>query len=108
MFDIKNYSTFQKIISINKGWSSDKKYYIETVANEKMLLRIADISEYDKKKHEFEMMKMLAESDLPISQPVDFGICDNGKSVYSLFIWCDGEDAEIVLPKMTEIGRAHV
>ena len=102
MFDIKNYSTFQKIISINKGWSSDKKYYIETVANEKMLLRIADISEYDKKKHEFEMMKMLAESDLPISQPVDFGICDNGKSVYSLFIWCDGEDAEIVLPKMTE------
>ena len=102
MFDIKNYATFEKINPINKGWSSDKKYYIETLTNEKMLLRIADISEYDKKKSEFEMMKLLAESGLPMSQPVDFGICDNGKSVYSLFIWCDGEDAEIVLPKMTE------
>ncbi|MFE7064172.1 aminoglycoside phosphotransferase family protein [Sutcliffiella sp. NPDC057660] len=102
MFDIKNYATFEKIKPINKGWSSDKKYYIETVTNEKMLLRIADISEYDKKKSEFEMMKRLAECGVPMSQPVDFGICDNGKSVYSLFIWCDGEDAEIVLPKMTE------
>jgi aminoglycoside phosphotransferase (APT) family kinase protein len=102
MFDIKNYDTFKKIKPIDKGWSSDKKYYIETVTNEKMLLRIADISEYDKKRSEVEMMKRLAECGVPVSQPVDFGICDNGKSVYSLFIWCDGEDAEIVLPKMTE------
>lgn len=102
MFDIKNYTTFKKIKPINKGWSSDKKYYIETVMNERMLLRIADISVYDKKKSEFEMMKRTAECGVPMSQPVDFGICDNGKSVYSLLTWCDGEDAEIVLPKMTE------
>ncbi|UAL50138.1 aminoglycoside phosphotransferase family protein [Metabacillus dongyingensis] len=102
MFDIKNYATFEKIKPINKGWSSDKKYYIETVTNEKMLLRIADISEYAKKKSEFEMMKRLAEYGVPMSQPVDFGMCDNCKSVYMLLIWCDGEDAEIVLPKMTE------
>lgn len=101
MFDIKNSTTFKKIKPIKKGWSSDKKYYVETLTDEKLLLRIADISEYDKKKSEFEMMKMLAEC-VPISQPVDFGICNNGKSVYTLFIWCDGEDAEIVLPKMTE------
>jgi serine/threonine-protein kinase len=102
MFDIKNYATFEKIKPINKGWSSDKKYYIETVTNEKMLLRIADISEYDKKKSEFEMMKRIAECGVSMSQPVVFGICDNGKSVYSLLTWCDGEDAEIVLPMMTE------
>jgi aminoglycoside phosphotransferase (APT) family kinase protein len=102
MNDIKNYDTFDKIEQIHKGWSSDKKYYIETVTNEKMLLRIADISEYDKKKSEFAMMKRLAEYGIPMTQPVDFGICDNGNSVYSLFVWCVGEDAEIILPKMTE------
>jgi aminoglycoside phosphotransferase (APT) family kinase protein len=102
MNDIKNYATFHKIEQINKGWSNDKKYYIETMTNEKRLLRLADISEYDKKKSEFEIMKRLTECGIPMSQPVDFGICDNGKSVYSLFIWCEGEDAEIVLPKMTE------
>jgi aminoglycoside phosphotransferase (APT) family kinase protein len=102
MNDIKNYDTFDKIEQIHKGWSSDNKYYIETVTNEKMLLRIADISEYDKKISEFEIMKRLAGCGIPMSQPVDFGICDNGKSVYSLFVWCVGEDAEIILPKMTE------
>lgn len=102
MLDIKNYATFEKIEPITKGWSSDKKYYVETLMNEKLLLRIVDISELDKKKSEYEMMKMLVECGVPMSQPVDFGICDNGKSVYSLFAWCDGDDAEIILPKLTE------
>lgn len=102
MFDIKGYATFQRIVPIDKGMSSDKKYYIETVTNEKLLLRIADISRYDKKKHEFEVMQRLAESGVPMSRPVDFGICDNGKSVYTLLTWCDGEEAETVLPKLPE------
>lgn len=102
MLDIKNFATFVKIEPINKGWSSDKKYYIETDKQNKLILRIADLSEYDKKKTEYEMMKRLAESGLPISQPIDFGICNNGKSVYSLLKWCDGEDAEKILPKLTE------
>ncbi|WP_062109780.1 aminoglycoside phosphotransferase family protein [Bacillus niameyensis] len=102
MLDIKDYETFKKIKPIIKGWSSDKKYYIKTVMNEKKLLRIADISEYDSKISEFEMMKRIAESGVPMSQPIDFGVCDNGKSVYSLFTWCDGDDAEMMLPKMTE------
>lgn len=102
MIDIKNYATFATINPIDKGWSSDKKYYVETVTDEKLLLRIADISEYDKKKREFDVMKRLSESSIPMSQPIDFGVCDHGKSVYSLFTWCDGEDAAIVLLKMTE------
>lgn len=100
MLDIKSYATFKKIKPINKGWSSDKKYYIETIENEKLLLRTTDISAYDTKKHEFEMMKRLTAYDISMSYPIDFGVCDNGKSVYSLLKWCDGKDAEIVLPKL--------
>lgn len=105
MFDIKSYSTFKKIKPVNKGWSSDKKYYIETMESEKLLLRTTDISAYDTKKHEFEMMKRIAEYDISMSHPIEFGICDNGKSVYSLLKWCDGEDAEIVLPKLANIEQ---
>ena len=57
MQDIKDYNTFKKIEPVNKGWSSDKKYYIETDDDRKLLLRVADISEYDRKSAEFEMMK---------------------------------------------------
>jgi|GEM_PF-6586826 len=56
MQDIKAYSTFTKIEPVLKGWSSDKKYYIETTDRQKLLLRVSDISEYDKKRAEFEMM----------------------------------------------------
>lgn len=105
MFDIKNYETFKKIEAINKGWSDDKKFYIETVTNGKLLLRICDMAEYDKKKSEYEIIKRLADRGLPVSRPVDFGVCDNGKSVYSIFVWCDGEDAEKVLPNLTEVEQ---
>lgn len=102
MQDIKDYSTFTKIEPVNKGWSSDKKYYIEAADGRRLLLRVADISEYDRKKAEFEMMKQVAALGVPMSQPLDFGTCDNGKSVYSLLTWCDGEDAEVVLSRLTE------
>ena len=102
MQDIKSYNTFTKIEPVNKGWLSDKKHYVEAADGMKLLLRIADISEYDRKKAEFEMMKQVVSLGVPMSQPIDFGTCDNGKSVYSLLTWCDGEDAEAVLPFLTE------
>jgi aminoglycoside phosphotransferase (APT) family kinase protein len=102
MQQIKDYRTFTKIKPINKGWSNDKKYYIEAADNRRLLLRVADISEYERKKAEFEIVKKVATLGVPMSQPLDFGICDNGKSVYSLLTWCDGEDAEVVLPHLTE------
>lgn len=48
------------------------------------------------------MMKQIAALGVPMSQPLEFGICDNGKSVYSLLTWCDGEDAEVALQRLTE------
>jgi serine/threonine-protein kinase len=99
---IKGYSTFSKIEVINKGWSSDKKFYIETTEGKKLLLRTADISEYQRKKSEYEMMKQVAALGVPMSQPVDFGICNDGKEVYQLLTWCEGKDAELVLPSLTE------
>jgi aminoglycoside phosphotransferase (APT) family kinase protein len=102
MLGIKSDRTFETIKPITKGWSNDKKYYIETETGEKLLLRTADLSEYERKKSEFKLMRRLAGRGLPISQPIDFGMCDNGNSVYSLFTWCEGEDAEIVLPKLTD------
>lgn len=99
---IKSYYNFTKMEPINKGWSSDKKFYVETADGRKLLLRVADISDYVRKKSEFEIMKQVAALGVPMSQPVDFGINDNGQSVYSLLTWCDGQDAEVVLTSLSE------
>lgn len=101
MIQIPNY-TFAKIELLNKGRSRDKKYRVETADGERLLLRIADIAEYESKHAEFEMLKRVAELDVPASRPVDFGVCDGGKSVYQLLTWMVGEDLENVLPTLTE------
>ena len=102
MKDIPGYEAFTKIEPVTKGWSSDRKYTIETAEGRWLLLRVASIEEYNKKKTEFEMMGKVAALGIPMSQPVDFGVCDGGSSVYQLLSWCDGEDAETAVPRLAE------
>lgn len=101
MEDIKGYTSFGRIEPVTQGWSGNSKYYIETHQGEKLFLRLADIAYYSSKRHEFEMLEKVAALALPTPKPVDFGICEQGQSVYSLFTWCEGEDAELVLERLT-------
>lgn len=80
MREIPLYNTFEKIEPINKGMSGDKKYYIETVDGKHLLLRLADFSEYNQKKTEYEVIKNMINLDVPMPIPVDFGICNESKS----------------------------
>lgn len=98
--DIPNYYKWKSIEPINKGWSSDRKYYIKTIEGKELLLRISEISEYERKKIEFERLNLLNDIDGLMSRPIKFGICNNGHSVYSLLTWVNGEEAEIKLLKL--------
>ncbi len=102
MDEIKSFDTFNKIEPVNKGWSPDKKFRIETTDGQHLLLRIADISEYDRKKAEFEMLKRAEVLGVPISAPIAFGLCNGGRNVYSLLTWCEGKDMDEALPMLTE------
>ena len=102
LHDIPGFNTFSKIEPINKGWSSDKKYYIETDDGQRMLLRVSDVAEYKRKKTEYSMIERVYELGVLTSQPLGFGLCNGGKSCYSLSGWLDGEDALDILPRMTE------
>ncbi|MCL2004441.1 MAG: phosphotransferase [Oscillospiraceae bacterium] len=97
--------SFVKIEPIHKGWSGDQKYCIETAGGKRLLLRVADMAQYDRKKREYEMMKRVAELGVPMQQPVDFGASGSGEKVYVLLTWADGEDAEAMLPLMSETAQ---
>ena len=99
--NISNSKDWETIELINRGWSDDTKYHITTYDNRQFLLRVSDISAYIIKKKEFENMKMLDSCDILMSRPLDFGICNNSKSVFILLTWIDGIDAEDVLTKLT-------
>ncbi len=85
---------------INKGWSRDKKYCVTDENGNRYLFRVSDISEYDAKKAEFEMMRQVSALGVPMCQPIEFGVCDEG--VFSLQSWIDGDDAEEVIPALSD------
>lgn len=99
--DIPDSMHWRKVELVNKGWSSDIKYHIVTNENRQLLLRISNISSYDRKKEEFETMKMLDSCSILMSRPIDFGMCNNKQSVFTLLTWIEGSDAEGVLPVLT-------
>lgn len=100
--DIPQAAAWQFIRPLTKGWSSDRKYYIETSDGAKQLLRISELSSYEQKKAEFAAMKRLAASSITLPQPLAWGLCNNGKNVYLLLTWLEGEDAEVVLPTLDD------
>ena len=100
--DIPGYDTFVKIEPVNKGLSNDKKYYIETADSRKLLLRVSEISEHERKRAEYERMQRMDAAGVPLPHPVEFGICNNGKNVYQLTAWCDGENLETTLLTLPE------
>ena len=102
MKDIPNFDTFMKVEPIHKGWSGDKKYYVETKDGERLLLRISDISSYEEKQREFDIMIKMSAAKIKMSLPISFGVCENGKSVYQLLSWCDGTEAKEALYDLTE------
>ena len=102
MFDIKNSSTWIFCEKITKGWSSDEKYKILTSDGQKLLLRISDISAYESKKKEFEIVNKYSKLGFAMSMPIDFGICNDGKSCYMLLTYVEGEDLEEALPRLNE------
>ena len=85
---------------INKGWSRDKKYCVTDENGKRYLLRVSDIAEYDKKQSEFNMMKQVLALGVPMCQPIEFGVCNEG--VYSIQSWIDGADAEEIIPILSD------
>lgn len=100
--EIAESSSWIEISKIEKGWSNDTKYYIKDDLNQEFVLRVADISRYDRKKEEYEVMKKFYSLDINMSKPLSFGVCNNKQLVYILVDWIKGEQAEIVLVNLSK------
>lgn len=100
--DIPFVAEWKEVRLIEKGWSDDKKYLVKTFSGEKLLLRLSDISNYDKKKKEYEIINKYAKLGFAMSMPVSFGECNQGQNVYMLLSWVSGTDLEEVLSTLTE------
>ncbi|OWA36110.1 hypothetical protein B9G55_09635 [Saccharibacillus sp. O16] len=96
---------------IDKGWSADRKYRIQTRSDEALLLRTSDAGLLQSKRAEFERVRQAAALGIPCSQPIAFGQCTGTREegqpggapfVYSLLSWIEGDDAQDRLPDLPE------
>ena len=97
---IKCSSTWKNVEKLNKGWSKDRKYIVTDINNNKFLLRLSDISLYEKKKEQFELLKKVEALDINASRPVEFGVF-NDTSIYMVLTYLEGEDAEQIMQDKT-------
>ncbi len=96
--DIPGARKWGKIEEVKKGWSLEKKFKITLESGESQLLRIVDREQTERKQREFKLLSDLKPLNIWMSTPLETGICNEGKSVYTIFTWLEGQDAEILLP----------
>ncbi len=82
-----------------KGWSDEQKYIVRTESRT-ALLRIAPPNKAEQKRLEFENMSRAYALGLPMCEPMDFALTEEGACL--LQSWIDGEDAEAVIPTLPE------
>lgn len=104
------------ITYIDRGWSGDKKFRIDTADGTKYLFRVTpvnfsgDFGEYSmwnilcrKWDNIARMQQQLAELGVPMCEPVESGRCADG--VYSIQTWIDGRDALDVIPGLSDASQ---
>ena len=110
-FGIEGSAGWRSVTPVNKGWSSDRKYLVVDEMGERLLLRLSDGAKSAAKAKEYRIISKYAALGFPMSGPVAFGMCEEGRSVYMLLTWVEGRDLEAVLPGLAEaeqyrLGRA--
>jgi len=100
MIDIPGGERFASVKPIEKGFSGDEKYCVTAHDGAKYFLRIVPIEKHEAWKNLFALQKRLAALGVPMSEPVEIGVCENG--VYVLHTWINGEDLENVLRYLPE------
>lgn len=100
VFGIETSRDWRAVAPVEKGWSEDRKYRVETEAGETLLLRLSDPDKREAKRKEFEIIKKYARTGIKLSTPVEFGICRGSGDVYMLLKWVEGRDLEEALPEL--------
>lgn len=92
LYDIPQFGSWVEVRTLSGGWSDDRKYKIRNRQGELLLLRTADISQYDRKREEFQWIQRVAATGIPMPKVIDFGVCNSARDTYILLSWIGGAE----------------
>ena len=102
LFGIESSKNWKSVDPVEKGWSSDRKYRVETEDGRVLLLRLSLPGELEAKRKEYGIITKYALTGINMSAPVEFGVCRGSGDVYMLLEWMEGRDLEEVMPDLSE------
>ncbi len=97
---IKKYS-INNIEKLNKGWSSDLKFILTSVTQDKYLLRISFLDKYETKLQQFNLLKKLDDLQINCSKALEIGILDN-QYCYLILSYLEGVEGKIAIHNMND------
>ena len=95
--DIPGYCEWKDIVTPEWGWSKVHKFRVTNNNNQSLIVRLSDISCFEEKKKEYDNIVRLSKINIISPKPMEFGICNNGSSVYMLLTWIDGVAVEDII-----------
>ena len=93
------YSKITERTPLLKGFSGDRKYQV-IIDGSPCLLRIAPPEKQETVFRRFRQLQTVAALGIPMCLPLECGTCPEGS--YVIHSWIEGQDAEDVLPEMSE------
>lgn len=99
--NVAGYETWVSMEVLNKGYSLETKYIVLDNKNNKYLLRVCDIKNYDEKKLQFDLLLEIAKVGVNAPRAISFGKL-NEEQVYTLLTWLEGEDAADAIAKLSD------
>ena len=88
---------------VDKGWSGDQKYHVWTTNRSEYLLRVSPAEKAQRREAEFRRMEAVAARGVPMCDPVEFSVQEEGAC--TILRWIDGRDAEEVIPTLPEAAQ---
>ena len=98
--NVPNSDKWSKVEPLLKGWSDDKKYIVYT-EDFKYLLRVSDISLYNKRLEQFNLLKEVDKLELNTPKPISFGKL-NDNEAYMLLSYVEGKPAQEYILNVTD------
>lgn len=103
LIDIPNSNNWISVDKIEVGWSIDNKYKVTCIDGLKYLVRLSPIKYHQIKLQQFEILSGI--ENKKISRPIECGICNSGKSSYTIFHWIEGVDAQERISELSFINQ---
>ncbi|MFC1601196.1 aminoglycoside phosphotransferase family protein [Candidatus Sumerlaeota bacterium] len=87
---------------LDRGYSDDKKYVLWTKGAPSYLVRLSELKFTERRRKDFDLMKLHHERGVPCSEPLIFGADEESGLCFSVFCYIQGECAEEALPLLAE------